>query len=61
MNPTQLLIEQFKSQYKLYQLGDLPTESANPLSKGLSALSQSNLPMAIEIIKKIDILALKNM
>ena len=59
MNPTHTLISEFKTKYKLFQLGELPTESCNPLSTGLSHLSQTNLPKAIDSLKKIDLLALK--
>ena len=53
------LISDFKSQYKLFQLGELPTESCNPISSGLSDLAQTNIPNAIEALKTIDLSALK--
>ena len=59
MNPTQTLIDEFKPQYNLFQLVDLPSESFNPLSQGLSFFSQTDIPKAISSIKAIDLKALR--
>jgi len=38
-----------------FKLGSLPTESPNPITKGLAELSQTNLPRAYELFKKVDL------
>lgn len=50
---------EFLQNYKKFQLGDLVTEQVNPQTKGLSELVQSDLPKALELLKAVDLAALK--
>lgn len=43
-----------------FQLGELPTESRHPLTRDLSRLANENLPEAIAVLKKVELLALES-
>jgi N-acetylmuramic acid 6-phosphate etherase len=49
---------EFLENYQKFQLGELPTEKPHPLTVGLSSVAQSDLPKALDILKKVDSLAL---
>ncbi|MGZ3723280.1 MAG: hypothetical protein ACXVA9_10135, partial [Bdellovibrionales bacterium] len=51
--------EEFLRQKQLFQLGDLPTESPNPLTVNLSQLAQNDVDEALRIMRQIDISALR--
>ena len=55
----QLSINDFLKYRKEFSLGDLQTESLNPISKNLSQTLNKNTKEAISILKKIDSIALK--
>lgn len=50
--------QEFLATASLFQLGHLPTETPNPKTQKLSALVQSNLPLAIETLRDVDLAAL---
>ncbi len=50
--------KQFLALAKEFQLGDLPTETFNKLTKNLSFLANNNLSQALEVLKVVDLHAL---
>jgi N-acetylmuramic acid 6-phosphate etherase len=42
-----------------FRLGELPTESSHPRTRQLSQLAQNNLPEAVELLRSIELEALK--
>src|SRR5437879_2765774 len=51
--------EEFLLKKQLFQLGDLPTESPNPLTKNLSELARNDLDEGLRIMRQIDLAALR--
>jgi N-acetylmuramic acid 6-phosphate etherase len=51
--------EEFLLKKQLFQLGDLPTESPNPLTRNLSELAQHDLSEGLRIMRQIDLAALR--
>src|SRR4051794_39598376 len=51
--------EEFLLKKQLFQLGDLPTETPNPLTRNLSDLAQNDLDEALRIMRQIDLSALR--
>lgn len=58
---SKISLETFLNIAPQFQLGHLPTESSHPLTQDLSSLIQNDLPQAIEILKQIDLDALKTL
>ncbi len=52
-------LEYFKKNLDQFQLGDLNTESINPLSMGLSHFAQVDVKKALAIISEIDLTAMR--
>lgn len=51
--------EEFLSKKQLFQLGDLPTETPNPLTRNLSELAQNDLDEGLRVMRQIDLAALR--
>lgn len=51
--------EEFLSQKHLFQLGELPTESAHPLTVTLSQLAQTDVSGGLRILRQVDLEALR--
>jgi len=51
--------ESFLKQKQLFQLGDLPTETPNPLTRNLSQMALADLPGALRVMRQLDIAALQ--
>lgn len=51
--------EEFLKQKQLFQLGDLPTETPNPKTAGLSQLAQNDLAQGLRVLRQVDMEALQ--
>jgi N-acetylmuramic acid 6-phosphate etherase len=50
----------YLNQFQKFQLGQLVTEQAHPLTQGLSDLAKQDLVGAIQLLQKVDLLALES-
>jgi N-acetylmuramic acid 6-phosphate etherase len=51
--------DQFLAESHQFMLGRLPTEQAHPMTKDLSLWAKNDIPLALEVLKKIDLKALQ--
>jgi len=51
--------DQFLAEAHHFKLGQLPTEQAHPLTKDLSFWAKNDIPLALEVLKKVDLKALQ--
>ncbi len=61
MNTAQLKATEFLKNASYFHLGCLPTEASHHLTRDLTDLANNNLPLAIDTLKKVDLLALKKL
>jgi N-acetylmuramic acid 6-phosphate etherase len=59
MNSSEIKAIDFLKIAKDFQLGKLPTESRHPLTMNLSMTTHANTQNAVEVLKEVDIVALK--
>lgn len=61
MTPSQKKAEEFLKNASYFHLGSLPTEASHQQTRELTSLANHDLPHAIEVLKKVDIEALKKL